>query len=328
MPVYICELCNYSTKIKTQLERHKNTKKHRIRSMGIDDNIIVYGGVFKKDPIGPKKTQKDPLETPKDPEETKKIEKKKKTFFCDFCNTKFTTFAHKRRHELHRCKLNYNKLLDDKDNEILQLKNEKHEIYKKIDKLLEKVGNTTNIQNNISVNNYGNEFAVSVKSNSINSDDIDTYIDNGTDNDIDNGINNGTDNDTDNGTDNGIDNGTDNGIDNGTDNGIDNGTDNGTDNYDNAIIAKDTDDVFMSNEEHTDIRLTGGERLVIKLKKVNADHKLLNDQLRHDFEALRKCNAKKESENETLKDKLFLFYICMVVITVLQSILVGCFALR
>ena len=37
------------------------------------------------------------------------------------------------------------------------MKNEKQEIYKKIDKLLEKVGNTTNIQNNIHVNNYGNE---------------------------------------------------------------------------------------------------------------------------------------------------------------------------
>tara|TARA_X000000950_G_scaffold272239_1_gene354496 strand:+ start:166 stop:1026 length:861 start_codon:yes stop_codon:yes gene_type:complete len=157
MPVYICELCNYSTKIKTQLERHKNTKKHRNRCLGIDEQIVVYGGMKKKDPERPEKTQKDPLETHEDPEEPKKIEKKKKTFFCDFCNSGFTTFAHKRRHELHRCNANYNKLLDAKNNEIAQLKNEKQEIYKKIDKLLEKVGNTTNIQNNIHVNNYGNE---------------------------------------------------------------------------------------------------------------------------------------------------------------------------
>ena len=85
MPVYICELCNYSTKIKTQLERHKNTKKHRNRCLGIDEQIVVYGGMKKKDPERPEKTQKDPLETHEDPEEPKKIEKKKKTFFCDFC---------------------------------------------------------------------------------------------------------------------------------------------------------------------------------------------------------------------------------------------------
>ena len=28
MPIYECELCNYKTKIKSQLQRHLNTKKH------------------------------------------------------------------------------------------------------------------------------------------------------------------------------------------------------------------------------------------------------------------------------------------------------------
>ena len=89
MPVYICELCNYSTKIKTQLERHKNTKKHRNKTMGLDDNIIVYGGIKKKDPKRPEKTQKDLLETQKDPVEKVEIEKKKKLFFAIFVEIVF-----------------------------------------------------------------------------------------------------------------------------------------------------------------------------------------------------------------------------------------------
>ena len=71
MPVYICELCNYSTKIKTQLERHKNTKKHRNRCLGIDEQIVVYGGMKKKDPERPKRPKKT-LSRPRKTRRTKK----------------------------------------------------------------------------------------------------------------------------------------------------------------------------------------------------------------------------------------------------------------
>jgi len=154
MPTYICELCNYSSKIKTQLERHTKTKKHRLKTFDIPEEIVIYGGIYKKTPKDPKKTPKDPKKTIKD-----KIifEEKKKNFFCEYCNSEFSTFAHQRRHENHTCKKNYTKILYDKDNEIKDLKNEKKEIYKKIDTLLGKVGNTTNIQNTIHINNYGQE---------------------------------------------------------------------------------------------------------------------------------------------------------------------------
>jgi len=83
------------------------------------------------------------------------------TFECEFCFDLFTTFAHKRRHELHRCKhnTNINKLLHEKNKQIKKLE-------KTVDKLIDKAGNTTinhiqsthqNNQQNIKLNNYGSE---------------------------------------------------------------------------------------------------------------------------------------------------------------------------
>ena len=48
MPTYECELCKYSTKIKTQFTRHLNTNKHKKRYIfGIfirrpHHNILLY----------------------------------------------------------------------------------------------------------------------------------------------------------------------------------------------------------------------------------------------------------------------------------------------
>ena len=82
---------------------------------------------------------------------------KKKNYFCIYCGNGFSTKAHKRRHELHRCKKSSEILLKEKEDELNELKFEKKEMYKKINNLLDKVGNTTNIQANIHLNNYGNE---------------------------------------------------------------------------------------------------------------------------------------------------------------------------
>jgi hypothetical protein len=94
------------------------------------------------------------------------IQESTKKFNCDFCEKTFTIHANKRRHELHRCIQNpgfVDKIIDAKNSKIksLQLTNErlekeKKELYKQVSKLLDKVGDT-NIQNNIILNNYGNE---------------------------------------------------------------------------------------------------------------------------------------------------------------------------
>jgi hypothetical protein len=73
------------------------------------------------------------------------------SYACDYCNVEFSTYAHKRRHELHRCKEN------DALNELK---------IKKLEKMMNNVGTINNTTNNntnnntnniIVVNNYGKE---------------------------------------------------------------------------------------------------------------------------------------------------------------------------
>jgi hypothetical protein len=144
MVFYECNLCNFSSKIKTHHFRHLNTKKHL---NNYEKSLCLMVSV-KKDP---KKTQKRPGKDPKRPKKTQK----EQVFFCVFCASKFSSYAHKRRHEIHRCKNNgvKNIIHDEKDKIIIKLE-------KRIDTLIEKTGNTTinnNIQTNIQLNSYGNE---------------------------------------------------------------------------------------------------------------------------------------------------------------------------
>jgi len=143
MPIYKCLLCEFSSKIKTHYKRHLNTTKHK--------KAIITDGA---------KTTKDHKKTTKD--------HKKKKYNCDHCDELFTTFSHKRRHELHYCKKSpYVKENVKKElkNTVAILKKEKQEqsktimkLEKKVDKLTDKIGNTTNIQNNnITINSYGKE---------------------------------------------------------------------------------------------------------------------------------------------------------------------------
>jgi hypothetical protein len=98
-----------------------------------------------------KKTPNDPKMTPNDPKMTPNANR----FKCNFCDMTFSTHAHKRRHELHNCKklaTNY-KHSKDKKQWIL----EKKQLYKQIDALIAKAGNTTTNNLNIKLNSYGNE---------------------------------------------------------------------------------------------------------------------------------------------------------------------------
>jgi len=139
MFLFNCIECNYSSNIKCNWERHLKSKKHF-------KNIEKPLSTMVKTQKDPKKTQKDPKKTQKDP-----------IFLCDFCNSKFSSYAHKRRHEIHRCKENTTIM----SNKIKTLEKEKKKLEKEIGKLIDKVGtvnNTTNnTQNIIVVNNYGKE---------------------------------------------------------------------------------------------------------------------------------------------------------------------------
>jgi hypothetical protein len=91
-----------------------------------------------------------------------------KSHKCSFCENTFNTRASARRHEKHYCRENpdfVDKIIDAKNSKIKLLQKEKEkweqekqELYKQVSTLLDKVGDTTNIQNNtIILNNYGSE---------------------------------------------------------------------------------------------------------------------------------------------------------------------------
>jgi hypothetical protein len=160
MPLYKCDFCNISTKIKQHYMRHLKTKKHRVNA-----GILIFDGketcpeIGAMTPNDPKMTPNDPKMTPNDP----KMTPNKPQFKCDYCDKTFSTKAHKRRHELHKCKENNDnvyKILNNQDAKIKILEKEKKELYRKIDELIKKVGDTNiqnNIENKIIINSYGNE---------------------------------------------------------------------------------------------------------------------------------------------------------------------------
>ena len=94
MVLYSCECCIFTTNLKSNYKRHLKTKKHLDN---IDNNVISMV-----------KTQKDPEKTQKDPGKNTNEHIIENKYYCEFCFDLFTTFAHKRRHELHRCKKNKN----------------------------------------------------------------------------------------------------------------------------------------------------------------------------------------------------------------------------
>ena len=157
MVLYSCESCKFSTNLKSNYKRHLKTTKHLDN---IENNVISMVKTQKD----PEKTQKDPEKTQKDPQKTQFESTDEDKFYCDFCFVTFSSFAHKRRHELHRCKKN-NSIIKSKIN---TLEKDKKELQKTIHKLIDKAGNTTinhikssqtnqMNQQNIKLNNYGSE---------------------------------------------------------------------------------------------------------------------------------------------------------------------------
>ena len=191
MVIYDCKICNFSSKIKTHLYRHLNTKKHLTNENNKkkyeednDKNYIMDTQKIHKDTqIEKKDTQKIHKDTQKIHKDTqiwekntqklKKntiLEKKEKSEICDFCAKTFNTRKSMLRHIRLYCK--EKKELDKMENEnskIIEKQNKFIEFQtKQINKLLEKNGkqinntqNNTNsnntINNTIHINNYGEE---------------------------------------------------------------------------------------------------------------------------------------------------------------------------
>jgi len=152
MVYYTCTSCCFSSKLKSNYIRHLNTSKHKYNERkippNIENNICMKIEYTQKNENEPKMNQNEPKRTKMNQNEPKSIHSHHK---CKFCNKEFKTAPSKRRHELHRCKKNVEKL-----------KLEKQILNKEIDKLLKKTINNTHIttqnnQQNIKLNNYGSE---------------------------------------------------------------------------------------------------------------------------------------------------------------------------
>ena len=148
MKLFICDYCKFTSKLKTDYNRHLKTKKHLLNIENPLPIMVMTPNDHKMTPNNHKMTTKND------------------TFKCDFCDLYFSTKPHKRRHELHYCKTNPS----IKDTKIKQLEKEKKKLEKQITKMLDKActinnnttNNTTNNTNNttnniILVNNYGKE---------------------------------------------------------------------------------------------------------------------------------------------------------------------------
>jgi len=158
---YNCNICNYITKRQYDFNKHLKTKKHL-------NNVKNYEEENKK-----KTTQnlKIPHFSLKIPQNTSQISdhNNKELYKCEYCNKEFSRIDNLNRHIEKYCKKkreldkmeNENSKIIEKQNKIIDLQS------KQINKLLEKNAkqinntqnnnNSTNIINNIHINNYGEE---------------------------------------------------------------------------------------------------------------------------------------------------------------------------
>ena len=167
MPVYKCELCNYETKIKPHFTRHISTRKHKRKYLNSKSHEVENLKESKKEEINLEKSNDLQINNVDKNDDHEKLSLKDKTeYICEMCGRVLSSKGHLSRHMISFCpeikSKKESKLLKDLlEEQKQQFENERKSLYKQIEKLLDKVGNTTNIQSNIkntiTLNNYGNE---------------------------------------------------------------------------------------------------------------------------------------------------------------------------
>ena len=171
--MFKCNICSFSSKLKSDLNRHLKTKKHIKNKKKYEDEIENNQTSDQKVTIlRPFSDQKVTILRPKSDHFLTSTENKK--FFCEYCDSGFSTKTHLYRHIRQYCKvIKFEKEEKEKLQLIIKEKEEKHEREKQelrnyIDKLIEKTATTTiNIDkqlnqdnsttNSITLNNYGQE---------------------------------------------------------------------------------------------------------------------------------------------------------------------------
>ena len=171
MVLYTCAICEFSSKLKTDYNRHLNTKKHKLKHENCDQEKKKL--VFSL--TNPQKSSEILTNYVKLPQKSSEIlknphklcENDKKKFSCPFCLKEFSREDNLNRHKKSYCKVrkeneeSYKLQLDEKNKEVDEYKKEKEKLYDYIDKLIEKTGPTINIENQtntqINLNDFGEE---------------------------------------------------------------------------------------------------------------------------------------------------------------------------
>ena len=144
MPPYKCIFCSYETNRKYNFNKHLNSKKHLQNTKDCGNDYVFTP----KPSTVPPKTSKT------------------LHYNCKDCGKEFTRLDNLKRHLHSRCskKKEENEIIMQQNKQIEQLQKDKKEMAKQIELLLTKVGhnfttitNNTNTNNNIQLNNYGNE---------------------------------------------------------------------------------------------------------------------------------------------------------------------------
>ena len=196
MKQFFCEVCNFSSKRKQDLERHFTTRKHnemtnKYKKYG-DNYVNSEKFKFRKSrqngshllpfapdcshllPFAPKCSQMLPKSKNQN-DENKEI----KELVCQYCNDKFTLKRNLTRHIKKSCKVKAE--LEEKEMEMLLKKEreredfekEKERLHEQIDILIQRVGNTT-ITNTHNSQQTTNTIDNSTKVNSLHTDNSKT----------------------------------------------------------------------------------------------------------------------------------------------------------
>lgn len=146
MPHYYCKLCNYSTKNKTDYNRHIKTKKHQKKNNLSSETVSKIEqkkeGAF-QNPCHPTTSNNN--------------------FICEHCDKNFSSRQSYSRHINYRCPNNPKTLEFKKNIQIDKLKEEIKELNDKMNQKFENLNN--NVRNGPSLNITGNQNTVTINNN-------------------------------------------------------------------------------------------------------------------------------------------------------------------
>ena len=169
MPIYECIICNYNTKIRSQLQRHLNTKKH---VNNVLKQKVLSCEMEKSEEKEPKKNSEYTFSPKKEPRKNSKRTEKELSVdaiqecenspdnTCEFCGMTFKTRHIMLKHIRLHCKVKkeFDLQQTEKDKEILELKSQ-------VKELISKVGITTT---NTTINNQTYNQQTNVQQNNVN----------------------------------------------------------------------------------------------------------------------------------------------------------------